>query len=100
MDHTVLDATRLYYRVGEKRRRAAVDRLASLHFDRHGNRIWAAAQALLDSEYARRAVGEVSVPFGTCREPSNVAAPGTPARSGSAASAVTTSAPTPPTSPT
>jgi integrase len=76
MDHTVLDATRLYYRVGEKRRRAAVDRLASLHFDRHGNRIWATAQALLDSEYARRAVGEVSVPFGTCREPSNVAAAG------------------------
>lgn len=76
MDHAVLDATRLYYRVGEKRRRAAVDRLASLHFDRHGNRIWATAQALLDSEYARRAVGEVSVPFGTCREPSNVAAAG------------------------
>jgi hypothetical protein len=62
--------------VGEKRRRAAVDRLASLHFDRHGNRIWATAQALLDSEYARRAVGEVSVPFGNCREPSNVAAAG------------------------
>lgn len=76
MDHTVLDTTRLYYRVGEKRRRAAVDRLASLHFDRHGNRIWASAQALLDSEYARRAVGEIAVPFGTCREPSNVAAAG------------------------
>jgi integrase len=76
MDHRVLDTTRLYYRVGEKRRRAAVDRLASLHFDRHGNRIWASAQMLLDSEYARRAVGEVSVPFGTCREPSNVAAAG------------------------
>jgi hypothetical protein len=76
MDHRVLDTTKLYYRVGEKRRRAAVDRLASLHFDRHGNRIWATAQALLDSEYARRAVGEVSVPFGTCREPSNVAAAG------------------------
>ena len=31
---------------------------------------------MLDSEYARRAVGEVSVPFGICREPSNVAAAG------------------------
>jgi hypothetical protein len=61
---------------GDGIRRAAVDRLASLHFDRHGNRIWATAQALLDSEYARRAVGEVSVPFGTCREPSNAAAAG------------------------
>jgi integrase len=76
MDHRLLDTTRLYYRVGEKRRRQAVDRLTSLHFDRHGNRIWATAQALMDSEYARRAVGEVSVPFGTCREPSNVAAAG------------------------
>ena len=76
MDHRVLDTTKGYYRVGEKRRRAAVDRLASLHFDRHGNRIWATAQALLDSEHARRAVGEVAVPFGTCREPSNVAAAG------------------------
>jgi integrase len=76
MDHRVLDTTRGYYRVGEKRRRDAVDRLTSLHFDRHGNRIWASAQTLLDSEYARRAVGEVSVPFGICREPSNVAAAG------------------------
>lgn len=76
MDHKVLDTTREYYRVGEKRRRQAVDRLTSLHFDRHGNRIWASAEAMLDSEYARRAVGEVSVPFGTCREPSNVAAGG------------------------
>jgi hypothetical protein len=47
-----------------------------LHFDRHGNRVWASAQTLLDSEHARRAVSEVSVPFGTCREPSNVAAAG------------------------
>jgi hypothetical protein len=62
--------------IGEKRRRQAVDRLTSLHFDRHGNRVWASAQTLLDSEYARRAIGEVSVPFGICREPSNVAAAG------------------------
>ena len=76
LDHRVLDTSKGYYRVGEKRRRQAVDRVTSLHFDRHGNRIWASAQTLLDSEYARRAVGEVSVPFGICREPSNVAAAG------------------------
>jgi hypothetical protein len=76
MDHRVLDTTKGYYRVGDTRRREAVDRLTSLHFDRHGNRIWASAQTLLDSEYARRAVGEVAVPFGICREPSNVAAAG------------------------
>ncbi|MGH9222909.1 MAG: transposase [Acidimicrobiales bacterium] len=35
-----------------------------------------AAQALLDSEHARRALGEVAVPFGVCTEPSNVAAGG------------------------
>ena len=47
-----------------------------MQFDRHGNRIWRDAQALLDSEHARRAVGEVAVPFGVCTEPSNVKAGG------------------------
>ncbi len=76
MDHTSLDATKPYYRVGEKRRREAVDRLAALQFDRHGNRVWWQAKTLLDSEHARRAVGEVVVPFGVCAEPSNVKAGG------------------------
>lgn len=76
MDHTVMDTTKQYYRVGEARRREAVDRLVALQFDRHGNRIWRDAKALLDSEHARRAVGEVVVPFGVCAEPSNVQAGG------------------------
>ena len=76
MSHRKLDTTKQYYRVGEGRRREAVDRVAALQFDRHGNRIWRAAQALLDSEHARRAIGEVAVPFGVCAEPSNVAAGG------------------------
>ena len=71
-----------------------------MQFDRHGNRIWRDARALLDDEHARYAVGSVAVPYGTCTEPSNVAAGGTTARSGSAAPAATTSAPTCPTSPT
>jgi len=62
--------------VGEERRRQAVDRVATLQFDRHGNRIWRTAKALLDAEHARRAVGEVVVPFGVCGEPSNVKAGG------------------------
>jgi rRNA maturation endonuclease Nob1 len=33
-------------------------------------------QKLLDSEHARRAIGEVAVPFGICTEPSNVKAGG------------------------
>ncbi|MGH3604113.1 MAG: tyrosine-type recombinase/integrase, partial [Pseudonocardiaceae bacterium] len=77
MDHRKLDTTQGYYNVGEKRRRDAVDKVAALQFDRHGNRIWRQAQALLDSEHARRAVGQVAVPFGVCAEPSNVKAGGT-----------------------
>ena len=45
-------------------------------FDRHGNRIWRDAHALLDSEHARYAVGDVAVPYGRCTEPSNVQAGG------------------------
>jgi integrase len=76
MDHRKLDTTTGYYRVGEPRRRAAVERVATLAFDRHGNHIWAQAQALLDSEHARLALGEVAVPYGVCTEPSNVKAGG------------------------
>jgi integrase len=76
LDHRNLNVTRGYYRVGEQRRRAAVDKVASMQFDRHGNRTWRQARALLDNEHARYAVGSVAVPYGTCTEPSNVAAAG------------------------
>ena len=76
LDHRNLDVTRRYYRVGEDRRRAAVDTVTAMSFDRHGNRIWREAAALLDSEQARYGVGEVAVPYGRCSEPSNVAAGG------------------------
>ena len=76
LDHRNLNVTRSYYRVGEDRRREAVDKVTAMQFDRHGNRIWRDAAALLDSEHARYAVGEVAVPYGTCTEPSNVQAGG------------------------
>lgn len=76
MDHRAIHTTMGYYRVGEERRREAVDRVTALQFDRHGNRVWRTAQSLLDSEHVRRAIGEVAVPYGVCREPSNVAAGG------------------------
>ena len=76
MGHELLSSTQAYYQVGEKRRRAAVDRLANHQFDRHGNRVWREAQALLDHEHTRHALGQVSVPYGTCGEPSNVQAGG------------------------
>jgi hypothetical protein len=64
------------YRAGQQRRRDAVARVATLQFDRHGNRIWREAKALLDSEHTRLAAREVVVPFGRCSEPSNVQAGG------------------------
>ena len=76
MSHRQLDTTKQYYRIGHGRRREAVDRVAAMQFDRHGNRIWRTAQTLLDSEHARRSIGEVAVPFGVCAEPFNVAAGG------------------------
>ncbi|HEY6422564.1 MAG TPA: tyrosine-type recombinase/integrase [Pseudonocardiaceae bacterium] len=76
LDHRNLNVTRRYYRIGEDRRRAAVDMVTARSFDRHGNRIWRDAQALLESEHARYAVGDIAVPYGTCSEPSNVQAGG------------------------
>jgi integrase len=76
MNHRQLDTTQRYYRVGEQRRREAVERVTTMQFDRHGNRVWRTAKAMLDSEHTRRAVGEVAVPYGGCSEPSNVAAGG------------------------
>ena len=76
LDHRTLEVTRRYYRVGEQRRRDAVDTVTAMSFDRHGNRIWRDAHALLDSEHARYAVGDVAVPYGLCTEPSNVQAGG------------------------
>lgn len=76
MDHRLLSTTQRYYNVKQERRREAVERVTTMQFDRHGNRVWRQAKALLDSEHARRAVGEVAVPYGGCSEPSNIAAGG------------------------
>lgn len=76
MDHRKLDTTSSYYQVGNQRRRDAVDKVAAMQFNRNGDRVWRQAEELLDSEQARRAVGEVVVPFGVCTEPSNVQAGG------------------------
>ncbi len=75
MSHRKLEITSGYY-IGETGRREAVDRVTAMQFDRHANRIWRHAQALLDSQPARHAVGQVAVPFGVCAEPSNVKAGG------------------------
>jgi integrase len=76
LDHRNLNVTRRYYRIGEDRRRAAVDTVTALSFDRHGNRIWRQAHALVASEHARYVIGEIAVPYGSCGEPTNVQAGG------------------------
>ena len=78
LDHDTLEATRGYYRVKQTRLRKAVDAVARLQFDRHGNRAWKQAGQLLDAQRTRQAVGEVAVAFGRCSEPSNVSAGGGP----------------------
>ncbi|WP_234351458.1 hypothetical protein [Streptomyces sp. XY413] len=76
VDHRHLMTTQAYYRIGQDRRREAIDRVTALQFDRHGNRVWRKAQGLLDSEHVRREIGEVATAYGVCREPTNVAAGG------------------------
>jgi integrase len=76
MSHRKLDTTNGYYRVGEERRREAVDRVAAMQFDRHGNRLWPQVQALLDAAHPCPGLHEAAVPFGVCAEPSNVTAGG------------------------
>ncbi|MFI9829690.1 tyrosine-type recombinase/integrase [Streptomyces sp. NPDC051913] len=79
MDHDSLRVTQTYYRVGEARRRAAVDQVARHQLDRHGAPVWREVETLIDGQrarYARHAIGKVAVPFGGCTEPSNVQAGG------------------------
>jgi integrase len=76
MGHTKLSTTQGYYHVTHKRKRQAVDQLARLQLDRRAERTRPTVERLLDSEHLRDAVGQVAVPFGICREPTNVKAHG------------------------
>jgi len=76
MGHQRLTTTQGYYRVTQKRKRKAVDVLAALQLDRAGARQRPTVERLLDAEHLRDAVGQVAVPFGVCREPTNVKAHG------------------------
>lgn len=76
MGHDSIQTTVGYYRVTEKRVRAAVDRVSAHQFDGQGRRVFHRIQGLLAHEHARMRVGQVAVPFGICTEPSNVKAGG------------------------
>lgn len=68
--------TQTYYRITGKRMRQAVERVAAHQFDRNGQRTWQQIQGALDDEHTRLRIGQVSVPFGICMEPSNIKAGG------------------------
>ena len=69
MDHRQINTTMGYYRISQKRKREAVNKLRHLVVDRHG-------QAQPVSSLTAYEMRSVAVPFGNCTEPSNVKAGG------------------------
>lgn len=76
MGHGSTDTTRGYYKVNKSRMRKAVTRVSELQLTHRGTRVPADFGALVDAEYDRYQVGQVSVPFGVCKEPSMVKSSG------------------------
>lgn len=76
LGHKRIHTTLGYYRVTAKRKRDAQDRLGPLQIDAGGLRVRPDLATLTDAEATRDQIGQVAVPFGTCTEPSNVAADG------------------------
>lgn len=77
MDHRSMATTQCYYRVREKRLTAAVDRVYQRQVDGRGSSIWPDTIRAIDAATrARMQIGQVSVPYGVCTEPSNVKAAG------------------------
>ena len=68
LDHDDIRTTMAYYRVNDKRKRAAAELLAPLTYDRNGHQIGISARRLT--------LAAVAVPYGGCTEPSNVKAGG------------------------
>lgn len=75
MGHISVQTSLGYYRVTEKRVRHAVNQVAQHPFDSQG-RVFAEVDGLVAEEHARLRVGQVTVQFGVCTEPSNVKAAG------------------------
>lgn len=69
MDHRSVETTMIYYVVTQERRRAAVEQVAPMRVDRNGNRVGGTSVLAYESQ-------SVAVPYGNCKEPSNVAAGG------------------------
>jgi len=76
MGHGSMDTTRGYYKVNKTRMRKAVARVSEMQLTHRGTRVRADFGELVDAELDRYQVGQVSVPFGICKEPSNFKAHG------------------------
>jgi hypothetical protein len=68
--HSKITSTQAYYRINTECRRAAVARISGLQLTA-GGPLTVPIRAT-NSTVARYNVGQVSVPFGVCTEPSNV----------------------------
>lgn len=68
MDHTSLEVTQRYYRVSAARRRNAIEVVSRLAVNQHGDAD--------PGDPASYPVEAIAVPYGNCKEPSNVAAGG------------------------
>jgi hypothetical protein len=66
--------TQGYFKLRDERARQAVQTLAPLQIDRHGNRTMTVVEELAVSERLRRQVGQIAVPLGLCIEPADVKA--------------------------
>ena len=76
MGHRSMATTQGYFKVRDERARHAVQTMAPLQIDRHGNRIMTVVEELAASERLRRQVGQIAVPLGLRTKPSNVKARG------------------------
>jgi hypothetical protein len=94
LDHRSYSVTRGYYRIGEDRRRDAVDKVTALSFDRHGNRIWRAPEPCWTPNVPVTRSDTSPFPTAPAATPPKSRPAAAPAPSATAAWAATTSKPT------
>ena len=76
MDHRSFATTEGYCRIRQARRREAVDLEHRWQWDAEGNELEQIIERFAESEDVRAALGSTAIPYGSCVEPSNVAALG------------------------
>jgi integrase len=76
MDHRAFATTMAYCRIRQQRRRDAVELEQRWQWDAEGNELTQIVERFAESEDIRARLGSVAIPYGSCVEPSNVAALG------------------------